>query len=114
MNVNEFIQFVRSLILVFINIDNSENELISHTSQSSSFSSTHILQKNVLRTQLQIKASSQSDQSQSLYFNYSYLIPRDLSLDFIQYMLIVEVFEDIELYESKLYKKTIVNDLFRD
>ena len=29
-------------------------------------------------------------------------------------MLIAEVFEDVELYKSKLYKKTIVNDFFRD
>ena len=29
-------------------------------------------------------------------------------------MLIIEVFKDIELYKPKLYKKTIVNDFFRD
>ena len=29
-------------------------------------------------------------------------------------MLIVEIFENIELYKSKLYKKTIVNNFFRD
>ena len=29
-------------------------------------------------------------------------------------MLIVEVFEDVESYESKLYKKIIVNGFFRD
>ena len=42
-NVNEFIQFVKSLTLALINIDNFKNKLISHTSQSSSFSSIHIL-----------------------------------------------------------------------
>ena len=29
-------------------------------------------------------------------------------------MLIAEAFEDVESYESKLYKKIIVNDFFRD
>ena len=29
-------------------------------------------------------------------------------------MLIAETFEDIESYKSKLYKKIIVNDFFRD
>ena len=31
MNVNELIQFVKLFIFVFININNFENELISHT-----------------------------------------------------------------------------------
>ena len=48
MNINELIQFVKSFILAFININNSENELISHTS----LSSTHTLQKNISLTQL--------------------------------------------------------------
>ena len=30
MDVNEFIQFVKSCIFVFMNIDNSENELVSY------------------------------------------------------------------------------------
>ena len=30
-NVNELIQFVKSFILIFINTNNSENELTSHT-----------------------------------------------------------------------------------
>ena len=62
MNMDELIQFVRSFILVLMDIDNSENELISHTSQSSSFSSTHTLQEDAPRTQLQIEASPQPDQ----------------------------------------------------
>ena len=114
MNVNELIQFVRLFIFVFINIDNFKNELISHTSQSLSFSSIHILQKNASRTQLQIETSPQSNQSQLLYFNHFYLIFRNLSSDLIQYMLIAETFEDIELYKPKSYKKTTVNDFFRD
>ena len=32
MNVNELIQFVKSFILIFININSFENELISHIS----------------------------------------------------------------------------------
>ena len=117
MNVNELIQFARLFASIFININNSENKLISHTSQSStplsslSFSSTYILQKNISRTQLQIKASSKS---QLLYFNYFYLISRDLSSNLVQYMLIIEVFENVESYKSKSYKEAIVNDLFRD
>ena len=31
-NVNELIQFIKSFIFVFININNFENELILHTS----------------------------------------------------------------------------------
>ena len=58
MNVNELIQFAKLFILVFINTNNFENELISHTFQSLSFSSIHILQKNISRTQLQIEAPS--------------------------------------------------------
>ena len=58
MNINELIQFARSFIFAFINIDNFENELTSHTSQSLSSLSIHTLQKNASRTQLQIEASS--------------------------------------------------------
>ena len=43
MNVNEFIQFVKSLILAFMNINNFENKLTLHTFQSLSFLSIHIL-----------------------------------------------------------------------
>ena len=43
MNVNELIQFVKLFIFAFININNFENELISHTFQSLSFLSIHIL-----------------------------------------------------------------------
>ena len=32
MNVNEFIQFIKSFIFVFMNIDNFENKLTSHIS----------------------------------------------------------------------------------
>ena len=32
MNINEFIQFAKSFILIFINIDNFENELTLHIS----------------------------------------------------------------------------------
>ena len=114
-DVNELIQFVKSFISIFMNIDSFENELTSHTSQSSTFlSPTHTLQENTPLTQLQIETSSQLNQPQLLYFNYSYLISRDLSSDLIQYMLIAEVFEDIESYKPKSYKKTIVNNLFRD
>ena len=109
MNVNELIQFARSFISIFINTS-SENELISYTS----LSSTHTLQKNASSTQLQIETPSQLNQSQPLYFNHLYLIFRDFSSDLIQYMLIAEVFEDIESYKPKLYKKTTVNDFFRD
>ena len=115
MNVNELIQSTRSFISVFINIDNSENELVSHTSQSSTPSSpTHTLQKNTSSTQLQIETPSQSNQPQPLYSNHLYLIPRNLSSDSIQYILIAEAFEKIESYKPKSYKKTIVNDPFRD
>ena len=31
MNINELIQFIKLFILVFININNFENELTSHT-----------------------------------------------------------------------------------
>ena len=44
--MNELIQFVKLFILIFINIDNFENKLISYTSQSLtslSFLSIHIL-----------------------------------------------------------------------
>ena len=58
MNINELIQFAKSFISIFIN-DNSENELISYTSQSlTSSSSTYILQNDTLSTLLQIETSS--------------------------------------------------------
>ena len=51
MNVNELIQSARLFVSIFININNSENELISHTFSSS----THTLQEDALLTQLQIE-----------------------------------------------------------
>ena len=117
MNMNELIQFVKSFTLIFMNTNNFKNELTSHIFQSltflssSSFSSIYILQKNASRAQLQIETSLRS---QLLYLNHLYLISRNLSSDFIQYMLIVEVFEDVESYKSKSYKKVIVNGFFRD
>ena len=58
MNVNELIQFVKSFTLIFINIDNFENKLISHIFQLSSFLLIYILQKNTSRAQLQIETLS--------------------------------------------------------
>ena len=112
MNVNELIQFVTSFISIFMNINNFENVFTSHISQSLTFLSIHILQKNASLAQLQIETSLK--QSQFLYFNYFYLISRDLSSNLIKYRLIVEAFENVEVYKSKLYKKTIINDCFRD
>ena len=58
--MNEFIQFVKSFILILINTNNFENKLISHTFQSLSFLSIRILQKNISRTQLLIETPLKS------------------------------------------------------
>ena len=61
-NVNEFIQSIRSFNSILMNINNFENELTSYTFQSSmSLSPTHTLRKNVSSTQLQIETPPQSN-----------------------------------------------------
>ena len=49
-----------------------------------------------------------------LYSNYPYFISRDLLLNFIQfYAMIIQIVNAMKSYESKIYKKVIVNNFYR-